>query len=68
MPYQAKVAHTIMQISTTSNNLLLLIDALAVSLMLLYLIFAAGLVLLIYSCWQYVRTGRFPSLRVEITS
>jgi len=36
----------------------------AVSLTLLLIIFSAGLVLLIYVCWQYIRHGRFPSLRV----
>jgi hypothetical protein len=30
----------------------------------LFLVLAAGQVLLIYACWQYVRRGRFPSLRV----
>ena len=62
--YQAKVTDTQTRITSTSNTLLLLIDVLAVSLTLLFIIFAAGLVLLMYVCWRYVRTGRFPSLRV----
>jgi len=39
-----------------------------VGMTLLLVIFEAGLVLLMYVCWQYVRTGRFPSLRVVRTS
>jgi hypothetical protein len=40
------------------------INLLAVSLTALFVVVAAGQVLLIYVCWQYVRSGRFPSLRV----
>lgn len=65
--YRAKVTSTQERILSTSNTLLLLIDVLAVSLTLLLLIFAAGLVLLMYVCWQYIRTGRFPTLRVVRT-
>jgi len=65
--YQAKVTDTQTRITSTSNTLLLLINVLAVSLTILSIIFAAGLVLLMYVCWLYVRTGRFPSLRVVIT-
>src|SRR2546421_78795 len=65
--YQAKVTDTQTRITSTSNTLLLLIDVLAVSLTLLFLIYAAGLVLLMYVGWRYVRTGRFPSLRVVST-
>jgi hypothetical protein len=64
----ARIDSTQARISSTSNTLLLLIDVLAVSLTLLFAIFAAGLVLLIYVCWQYVRTGHFPSLHVVRTS
>jgi hypothetical protein len=66
--YQATVTHTQARITSTSNTLLLLIDVLVVSLTLLFAIFAAGLVLLLYVCWQYVRTGHFPSLRIVRTS
>ena len=62
--YQAQVRSTLARITTTSNTILFLIDVAIVSLTLLFLIFATGLVLLIYVCWRYVRTGRFPSLRV----
>ncbi len=65
--YQVKAASTQERISSTTDTILTLIVALAVTLTLLLLIFAAGLVLLIYVCWQYVRTGRFPSLRVVRT-
>ena len=36
--------------------------------LVLLIIFMVGLVLLIYVCWQYVRFGRFPSLRVVSAS
>jgi membrane-associated HD superfamily phosphohydrolase len=62
--YQAAVTRAQERVTSTSNNILLLIDLSAVSLTILLLIFAVGMVLLIYVCWQYVRTGRFPSLRV----
>jgi hypothetical protein len=65
--YQATVTGTQERVSTTSNKLLLLIDVLMVCLTLLFVFFAAGQVLLIYYCWQYVRRGRFPSLRVAST-
>ena len=65
--YQAKVTDTQTRLTSTSNTLLLLMNVLVVSLTLLFLIFAAGLVLLMYVGWRYVRTGRFPSLRVVST-
>ena len=66
--YQATVTRTQARITATSNTILLLIDVGVVSLTLLFVIFAAGLVLLMYVCWQFVRTGHFPSLRVVITT
>ena len=45
-----------------------LIDVGTVSLTLLFIIFALGLVLLMWVCWQFVRTGHFPSLRVLYAS
>jgi len=30
------------------------------------IIVAVALLLLIYVCWQYIRRGRFPSLRVVV--
>jgi len=65
--YQAKVTQAQERVSSTTNTILTLLLVTAVSLTLLLLIFLAGLVLLIYVCWQYVRTGRFPSLRIEST-
>lgn len=65
--YQGKLTNTQARITSTSNTILLLIDVLAVSLTLLLIVFDAGLVLLIYICWRYVRTGRFPSLRIVNT-
>jgi hypothetical protein len=65
--YQATVAHAQERVSTISSTILTLINLLAVALTILFLIFAAGLLLLIYFCWVYVRNGRFPSLRITIT-
>ena len=65
--YQAKVKQAQDRVSSTTNTILTLLLVTAVSLTLLLLIFSAGLVLLIYVCWQYIRTGRFPSLRVVRT-
>src|SRR5436190_2803663 len=45
-----------------------LIDVGTVSLTLLFIIFALGLVLLMWVCWQFIRTGHFPSLRVLYAS
>jgi hypothetical protein len=66
--YQATVTSMLARISTTSNTLHLLINVLTVALTILFVIFAVGLVLLVYAYWKYVRTGRFPSLRVESSS
>ncbi len=65
--YQAKATQAQERVSSTTNTFLTLIVVLAVSLTLLLIIFSVGLVLLIYVCWQYMRTGRFPSLRVVST-
>ena len=65
--YQAKVTDTQTRITSASNTLLLMINVLTVSLTILFIIFAAGLVLLMYVCWQYIRHGRFPSLRISET-
>lgn len=66
--YQATVTRTQARATTTSNAILLLLDVGVVSLTLLFVIFAVGLVLLLWVCWQFVRTGHFPSLRVATTS
>lgn len=66
--YRAAVTNRQERVSTTSQRIITMINLLTVTLTLLFLIFAAGLVLLIFFCWQYVRNGRFPSLRVSITS
>jgi membrane protein implicated in regulation of membrane protease activity len=66
--YQATVAQTQKRVTATSNAVLLLIDVGVVSLTLLFIIFAIGLVLLLWVCWQFVRTGHFPSLRVAYAS
>jgi len=66
--YQATATRTQERLATARDRLLLLIDVATVSLTLLFAIFAVGQLLLIYVCWRYVRTGRFPSLRVVSTS
>jgi len=66
--YQATVTRTQQRVTATSNAVLLLIDVGTVSLTLLFIIFATGLVLLMWVCWQFIRTGHFPSLRVLYAS
>jgi membrane protein implicated in regulation of membrane protease activity len=66
--YQATVTRTQTRVTAISNTVLLLIDVGVVSLTLLFIIFAIGLVLLLWVCWQFVRTGHFPSLRVAYAS
>ena len=66
--YQATVTSTQRRVTAISNAILLLIDVGVVSLTLLFIIFAVGLVLLMWVCWQFVRTGHFPSLRVAYAS
>ncbi len=65
--YQAKATQAQERVSSTTNTILMLLLVTAVSLTLLLIIFSAGLVLLIYVCWLYVRYGHFPSLRVVST-
>lgn len=64
--YQTTVTHTQDRIVSTSNTALFLISLSAVLLTLFSLMFAAGQALLTYVCWRYVRTGRFPTLRVTL--
>jgi hypothetical protein len=66
--YQATVTRTQRRVTAISNTALLLLDVGTVSLTLLFIIFATGLVLLLWVCWQFVRTGHFPSLRVLYAS
>ncbi|HEY6408770.1 MAG TPA: hypothetical protein VIY29_15020, partial [Ktedonobacteraceae bacterium] len=64
--YQAKGLRAQDRVSSTTNTILTWLLVTALSLTLLWIIVLAGLLLLIYFCWQYIRHGRFPSLRVEI--
>ena len=66
--YQAKATQAQDRVSSTTNTILTLLLVTALSLTLLIIIFSAGLVLLIYVCWQYIRKGRFPSLRVVVST
>jgi hypothetical protein len=66
--YQSTVTSTQKRVTAISNAILLLIDVGVVSLTLLFIIFAVGMVLLMWVCWQFVRTGHFPSLRVAIAT
>ena len=61
------VTHAQDRIVSTSNTILLLIDLSTVLLTLFLLMFAAGQALLMYLCWRYVRTGRFPTLHVTLS-
>jgi hypothetical protein len=62
--YQATVAQKQQQVTDLSHTMLRAINLLVLSLTALFLVVATGQVLLIYVCWQCVRRGRFPSLRV----
>jgi hypothetical protein len=62
--YQGKVTNAQDRVSSTTNTILTWLLVTAISLTLLFIIVAAALLLLIYVCWQYIRHGRFPSLRV----
>jgi hypothetical protein len=62
--YQAKVTNAQDRVTSTTNQILTLLLVTAISLTILFIITAAALLLLIYFCWQYIRHGRFPSLRV----
>ena len=62
--YQAAVTQRRQQVIDLSRRLLRAINLIVLLLTVLLLVVAAGQVLLIYVCWQYVRRGRFPSLRV----
>ena len=65
--YQARVAQAQDRVSSTTNTILTWLLVTAISLTLLCIIVAVALLLLIYVCWQYIRHGRFPSLRVVRT-
>ena len=62
--YQAKAVQAQDRVSSTTNTILTWLLVTAIALTLLFIIVAAALLLLIYVCWQYIRHGRFPSLRV----
>lgn len=65
--YQTKVTDTLARVTSVSTMILTMINLLAVTLSILFIICAVALVLLVFFCWQYVRHGRFPSLRISIT-
>jgi hypothetical protein len=62
--YQAKAVQAQDRVTSTTNTILTLLLVTAISLTLLFIIVAVALVLLIFVCWQYIRHGRFPSLRI----
>ena len=64
MKYKAAVAQKRQQVTDVSHRMLRAINLLVLLLTALFLVTAAGQVLLIYVCWQYVRLGRLPLLRV----
>jgi chromosome segregation ATPase len=63
--YQAVVTQKRQQMTDVSHRLLRAIDLLVLSLTGLFLVVAAGQVLLIYVFWQYVHRGRFPLRHVR---
>jgi len=62
--YQATVAQKQQQVTDLSQRVLCAVNLLVISLTALFLVVAAGQVLLIYVCWQYFRRDRLPSVRV----
>ena len=58
--YRAAVTQKRQQVTDLSQRLLRAINLLVLSLTGLFLVVAAGQVLLIYVFWQYVHRGRFP--------
>jgi hypothetical protein len=64
MKYQTAVAQKRQQVTDVSHRVLRAINVLVLSMTALFLVVAVGQVLLIYVCWQYVRRGTLPLLRV----
>jgi hypothetical protein len=62
--HQAAVAQTQQRMADLSHSVLRAINLLVLLLTALFLVAAAGQILLIYVCWQYVRRGKFPVMRV----
>ena len=60
--FQATVEQKQQQMAHLSRTVLLIINLLVLSLTALFLVGAAGQVLLTCVCWQYVRSGRFTLL------
>ena len=66
--YQTKVANAQDRVTSTTNTTLTWLLITAVSLTILSIIVTVALLLLIFVCWQYIRHGHFPSLRIATTS
>jgi hypothetical protein len=62
--YQTKVANAQDRVISTTNTTLTWLLITAVSLTILSIIVTLALLLLFFICLQYIRHGRFPSLRV----
>ena len=62
--YQAGVVQKQQQVIDLTRTMLRVINLFVLSMTALFLVVATGQVLLVYVCWQYVRRGRFPLLRV----
>jgi len=62
--YQTAVVQKRQQVTAFSQRLLCAISLLELSLTVFFTVIAAGQALLIYVCWQYIRRGKFPMLRV----
>jgi hypothetical protein len=65
LKYQTAVAQKRLQVNDVSHRVLRGSNLLVLAMNALFLVVAAGQMLLIYICWQYVRRGRLPLLRVK---
>jgi archaellum component FlaC len=63
--YQATVAQKRQQVVDLARRLLRVINLLALSLNVLFIVVGVAQVLLIYVCWQYLCRGKFPLVRVD---
>jgi hypothetical protein len=62
--YQTKVANAQDRVTSNTNTILTWLLVTAIALTILFIVFAAALLLLFLFCLQFIIHGRFPSLRV----
>ena len=63
--YQATVAQKRQQVADLSRRLLRVVNVLVLSLNVIFIVVGIAQMLLIYVCWQYIRRGKFPLVRVD---